>query len=106
MSPQGVGEPPLFLAASVFFAIKAAVAAARREGGVEGHFQLDSPATCERIRLACSDHFTQQVLICIQGVLSFMPENVRSFFVVFLFLTGRFYVCTCMRLKFAAFCSH
>ena len=35
--------------------------AARRESGLEGHFKLHSSATCERIRLACSDQFTQQV---------------------------------------------
>ena len=30
----------------------------RRENGFEGHFRLDSPATSERIRLACEDVFT------------------------------------------------
>ena len=58
---QAVGEPPLFLAASVFFAIKDAITAARKESGVSGYFRLDSPATCERIRMACVDQFTQQV---------------------------------------------
>ncbi len=58
---QAVGEPPLFLAASVFFAIKDAILAARAEGGLTGTFQLDSPATCERIRMACVDRFTKQV---------------------------------------------
>ena len=33
----------------------------RRESGVEGIFRLDSPATSERIRMACVDQFTQQV---------------------------------------------
>ena len=58
---QGVGEPPLFLAASVFFAIKEAVASARKARGYEGAFLMNSPATCERIRMACSDQFTQLV---------------------------------------------
>ena len=58
---QAVGEPPLFLAASVFFAIKDAIAAARAEEGLTGMFKLDSPATCERIRMACADQFTEQV---------------------------------------------
>lgn len=58
-SSKAVGEPPLFLAASVFFAIKDAVAAARLEAGLSGPFQLDSPATAERIRIACADRFTQ-----------------------------------------------
>lgn len=58
---QAVGEPPLFLAASVFFAIKEAIASARKERGEEEVFLMDSPATCERIRLACSDQFTKMV---------------------------------------------
>ena len=33
----------------------------RREAGVEGIFRLDSPATSERIRMACVDKFTEQV---------------------------------------------
>jgi len=59
-SSKAVGEPPLFLASSVFYAIKDAVMAARRESGVEGIFRLDSPATSERIRMACVDQFTKQ----------------------------------------------
>lgn len=58
---QAVGEPPLFLAASVFFAIKEAIVSARKDRGEEGIFLMDSPATCERIRLACSDQFTKMV---------------------------------------------
>ena len=58
---QAVGEPPLFLAASVFFAIKEAIASARKDRGEEEVFLMDSPATCERIRLACSDQFTKMV---------------------------------------------
>jgi xanthine dehydrogenase/oxidase len=58
---QAVGEPPLFLAASVFFAIREAIASYRRDNGLTGHFQLDSPATSERIRLLCHDQFTQKV---------------------------------------------
>lgn len=59
---QAVGEPPLFLAASVFFAIKDAIKAARREVGINGPFRLDSPATAERIRMACEDQFTKKVI--------------------------------------------
>lgn len=58
-SSKAVGEPPLFLAASVFFAIKDAIAAARLEAGLSGPFRLDSPATAERIRIACVDRFTE-----------------------------------------------
>jgi len=58
---QGVGEPPLLLATTVFFAIKDAIGAARKDAGLIGLFQLDSPATTERIRMACTDQFTRQV---------------------------------------------
>merc|ERR1712083_353751 len=60
-SSKAVGEPPLFLAASVFWAIKDAVRSARTESGASVEFQLESPATAERIRLACEDKFVQQV---------------------------------------------
>lgn len=59
--PQAVGEPPLFLAASVFFAIQDAIKAAREDAGESRAFNMDSPATCERIRMACMDHLTKQV---------------------------------------------
>ncbi|KAF4083783.1 hypothetical protein AMELA_G00121330 [Ameiurus melas] len=58
-SSKAVGEPPLFLAASVFYAIKDAITAARAESGLTGPFRLDSPATPERIRNACEDRFTK-----------------------------------------------
>ncbi|XP_076843941.1 xanthine dehydrogenase/oxidase isoform X2 [Brachyhypopomus gauderio] len=58
-SSKAVGEPPLFLAASVFYAIKDAITAARTDAGVLGPFRLDSPATPERIRNACQDTFTK-----------------------------------------------
>ena len=52
---KAVGEPPFFLGASVFFAIKDAIYAARVDQGLFGHFRMDSPATSERIRLNCLD---------------------------------------------------
>lgn len=58
---QAVGEPPLFLASSVFYAIKDAISAARAESGLKGPFKLDSPASAERIRNTCVDHFTKLV---------------------------------------------
>ncbi|XP_078504361.1 xanthine dehydrogenase/oxidase-like [Lissotriton helveticus] len=58
-SSKAVGEPPLFLSASVFFAIKDAIASARSDVGLTGPFRLDSPATPERIRGACVDNFTK-----------------------------------------------
>ncbi|XP_029612223.1 aldehyde oxidase 5 isoform X1 [Salmo trutta] len=58
-SSKGIGEPPVFLASTIFFAIKEAVAAARRERGLGDSFPLSSPATSERIRMACEDQFTE-----------------------------------------------
>jgi len=58
-SSKAVGEPPLFLAVSALFAVKAAISAARKDAGHTGWFVLDSPATPERIRMACADEFTR-----------------------------------------------
>ena len=80
-SSKAVGEPPLFLAASVFWAIKVmeakkrrlvkpllnyqdAIRAARVASGASAIFQLDSPATAERIRLACDDRSGSGSLFC------------------------------------------
>jgi xanthine dehydrogenase/oxidase len=56
-SSKSTGEPPLVLASSVFFAIKRAIAAARVDTLVPGPFDLDSPATPERIHEACGYDF-------------------------------------------------
>lgn len=55
MSSKEVGEPPLVLASTVFFAVKAAVREARRENGIEGPFRLDAPATVQEVRRACHE---------------------------------------------------
>ena len=60
---KGIGEPPLLLASSVFFAIKDAVKSVRAERGLTREFEFNSPATCERIRMACADQFMEQVNI-------------------------------------------
>lgn len=60
-SSKAVGEPPLFLASSVFFAIKEAIKAARLEEKLEIDFNLQSPATSARIRMACQDQITSNV---------------------------------------------
>lgn len=57
-SSKAVGEPPFFMGASVMFALKEAVYSARKDAGIEGWFQLDSPATPERLRMACADSIT------------------------------------------------
>ncbi|XP_070578245.1 xanthine dehydrogenase/oxidase-like [Ptychodera flava] len=74
-SSKAVGEPPLLLAMSVFFAIKDAIASARRDAGLNGIFRLDSPATAEAIRMACQDDFTEQFPPAEPG--SFVPWFVR-----------------------------
>ena len=53
MSSKSTGEPPFVLANSVFFAIKHAIMAARQAAGRYEWFELESPATVERIRQAC-----------------------------------------------------
>ncbi|KYO33622.1 hypothetical protein Y1Q_0008776 [Alligator mississippiensis] len=60
-SSKGVGEAGLFLGCSVFFAIKDAIAAARKERGLTGTFLLNSPSTPERIRMACIDQFIKMI---------------------------------------------
>ncbi|XP_067010051.2 xanthine dehydrogenase [Anabrus simplex] len=73
-SSKAVGEPPLFLASSIFFAIKEAIIAARRDVGLGKTFQLDSPATAARIRMACADHITAKFKEPDQS--TFTPWNV------------------------------
>ncbi|KAK6752645.1 hypothetical protein RB195_003825 [Necator americanus] len=60
-SSKAIGEPPLFLGACAFFAIREAVRAFREERGLPGYFRFDSPATPEQIRLACEDEILQKV---------------------------------------------
>ncbi|PHH89212.1 hypothetical protein CDD83_6484 [Cordyceps sp. RAO-2017] len=80
---RGVGEPPLFLGSAVFFAIRDALRAARRAAGVEvtagdggdaGLLRLESPATPERIRLACEDEIMRRARVV-------PKEGEKSFFV-------------------------
>ena len=54
-SAKEVGEPPLVLACSVFFAIKSAVRASRLEHGLDGLFKMDAPATVQEVRRACTE---------------------------------------------------
>ncbi|OAA55836.1 Aldehyde oxidase/xanthine dehydrogenase [Niveomyces insectorum RCEF 264] len=87
---RGVGEPPLFLGSTVFFALRDALKAARAQYGVvartvddpavracdgdraaanrllnedTGLLQLESPATPERIRLACVDPIMERARV-------------------------------------------
>jgi xanthine dehydrogenase/oxidase len=52
-SSKEVGEPPLVLAITAYFAVKRAMLAARRDRGSDGWFYLDAPATVQRIREGC-----------------------------------------------------
>ncbi|RPB28040.1 xanthine dehydrogenase [Terfezia boudieri ATCC MYA-4762] len=60
---KGVGEPPLFMASSVFFAIRDALKSARREYGCDAYLELMSPATPERIRLSCADPIVKRAYV-------------------------------------------
>ncbi|XP_073527921.1 xanthine dehydrogenase/oxidase isoform X2 [Phyllobates terribilis] len=74
-SSKAIGEPPLFLSASIFYAIKDAIMSARAESGITGIFRLDSPATPERIRNACVDQFTKLCPVPEPG--TFKPWSIR-----------------------------
>ena len=62
LSSKAVGEPPLFLAASAVFALKDAITSARKDSGLDGFFVLDTPATPERVRMACADEITAKIV--------------------------------------------
>ncbi|WIA42815.1 hypothetical protein OEZ86_008746 [Tetradesmus obliquus] len=61
-SSKAVGEPPFHLGSSAFFALKDAVYAARDAAGLSGWFQLDAPATPEKLRMACGDELAAPYL--------------------------------------------
>ncbi|KAI3481440.1 hypothetical protein L1887_56142 [Cichorium endivia] len=77
-SSKGIGEPPLFLGASVFFALKHAIADARRQyvGDEAERFHLVAPATPERIRVAIGDP-----LVRLADETTPRREGEKSFFV-------------------------
>ncbi|GES61739.1 xanthine dehydrogenase [Aspergillus terreus] len=71
---RGVGEPPLFMGSAVFFAIRDALKAARKEWNVSEVLSLQSPATPERIRVSCADPIVERARVLPQ-------EGEKSFFV-------------------------
>ncbi|KAH9898759.1 xanthine dehydrogenase [Xylariomycetidae sp. FL2044] len=87
---RGVGEPPLFMGSSVFFAIRDALKAARADYGVvasrrpagsdeeeegsDGLLRLESPATPERIRLSCVDPIMERARVV-------PKDGEKSFFI-------------------------
>ena len=52
-SSKGIGEPPFFNGSAVYFAIKDAVLAARRDAGLKGTCSLKTPASPANVRAAC-----------------------------------------------------
>ena len=70
---RGVGEPPLFMGSSVFFAIRDALKAARKQYGEEEVLSLQSPATPERIRVSCVDPIIKRAKVVPR-------EGEKSFF--------------------------
>lgn len=74
-SSKAVGEPPLLLASSVYFAIRDAIDAYRKqELGREDYYRLDSPATPAKIRLLCEDSITKEFPAPEPG--SYKPWNI------------------------------
>lgn len=65
-SSKAVGEPPFFLGCTAFFALKNAIKAARAQQldaeTSSKYFPLQLPATSERIRMACADHFSARTI--------------------------------------------
>lgn len=70
-SSKAVGEPPFFMGAAPYFAIRDAVRAARFDNLASGeqkndaateYYNMDLPATSERIRMACADDIAQMCI--------------------------------------------
>ncbi|RDW77697.1 molybdenum cofactor-binding protein [Coleophoma cylindrospora] len=72
-SSKGAGEPPLFLGATVLFALRDALVQARKMNGVEDYLTLDSPATAEKLRLAVGDDLLRMGTV--------EPKGEKNFFV-------------------------
>jgi xanthine dehydrogenase/oxidase len=63
-SSKGVGEPPLFLCSSVFFALRDAVVSARKANGLnEPLLNFQSPCTPEILRLAIKDDLVEKATV-------------------------------------------
>mmetsp|Transcript_340 Transcript_340/g.927 ORF Transcript_340/g.927 Transcript_340/m.927 type:complete len:1681 (+) Transcript_340:130-5172(+) len=68
-SSKAVGEPPLFLGTSVYFAIRDALASARRQnlGEDSSHFEMRMPMTAERIRMYAADVHAKRAVQAVDG---------------------------------------
>ena len=74
-SSKGIGEPPLLLGSSAFFALKQACMAYREQQGLVDYLTLYSPATVERLRMACADEFTRRACQNEQNYETFQPTG-------------------------------
>jgi len=84
-SSKAVGEPPFFLGTAVYFAIKKAVAAARAQHLnptapplSARYYALHSPATSEKIRMACADKYARRAVRATAGGGALSPEDDSS----------------------------
>lgn len=67
-SSKGVGEPPLFMGSTVFFALREAVRAARQANGHgDEALVLNSPATVEALRCAVGDELARRCAVAADG---------------------------------------
>ncbi|KNZ79755.1 Xanthine dehydrogenase [Termitomyces sp. J132] len=57
---KGIGEPPLFLGASVALAIRYALRSARKDAGITDVQEFRLPLTSERIRMAAGDFLARK----------------------------------------------
>jgi xanthine dehydrogenase/oxidase len=62
------------MGAAVFFAIRDALKAARKQWGVEDVLSLRSPATPERIRISCADPILKRAEVA-------PKDGEKSFFI-------------------------
>lgn len=80
-SSKAVGEPPFFLGTSVYFAIRDAIRAARRQnlGSDSVHLEMHLPLTSERIRIYCADALAKKAIDTMKGtdfpVQAFQPQG-------------------------------
>ncbi|KAJ1674807.1 hypothetical protein EV182_002521, partial [Spiromyces aspiralis] len=79
-SSKGIGEPPLFLGSSAFFALRQAVTAARKDSKISpavNPVKLFSPSTAETLRLACADELVRANYISEEQKEGKLPFTVR-----------------------------
>ncbi|KAK2596252.1 hypothetical protein QQS21_006344 [Conoideocrella luteorostrata] len=62
-SSKGVGEPPLFLGSTVYFALREAVKAARSMNNIKSPLLLNAPATPEKLRVASGDYLAERAVV-------------------------------------------